>query len=119
MRYLDESVEEATQHAVNLNNLFRDGGLGRIIAVDRQGNVALQPRWHVPRSHPRRRWIILGLKASLRFYRADLQSLGSLMRIRICHFQVSTDSSDVHEVMGNELRLDRTAILVNAPGNRT
>ncbi|KAG6378265.1 L-asparaginase [Boletus reticuloceps] len=39
MRYLDESVEEAAQHAVN--NLFRDGGLGRIIAVDRQGNVAL------------------------------------------------------------------------------
>lgn len=36
MQYLDESVEEATQHVVN--DLFRDGGIGGIIAVDRQGN---------------------------------------------------------------------------------
>ena len=36
MQYLDESVEEASQHAVD--DLFRDGGMGGIIAVDKQGN---------------------------------------------------------------------------------
>lgn len=36
MQYLDESVEEAAQHVVD--DLFRDGGMGGIIAVDRQGN---------------------------------------------------------------------------------
>ncbi|KAF8135802.1 asparaginase [Boletus edulis] len=39
MQYLDEPVEEAAQHVVD--DLFRDGGMGGIIAVDRQGNVAL------------------------------------------------------------------------------
>ncbi|KAF8556090.1 asparaginase [Imleria badia] len=39
MQYLDESVEEATQHVID--DLFRDGGMGGIIAVDRQGNVTL------------------------------------------------------------------------------
>lgn len=36
MKYLDEPLAEATQHVVD--DLFWDGGLGGIIAVDRQGN---------------------------------------------------------------------------------
>jgi hypothetical protein len=36
MQYLDESVEEAAQRVVD--DLFRDGGMGGVIAVDRQGN---------------------------------------------------------------------------------
>lgn len=39
MQYLDESVDEATQSVVN--DLFKEGGLGGVIAVDRDGNVAL------------------------------------------------------------------------------
>ncbi|KAF8556089.1 hypothetical protein OG21DRAFT_739821 [Imleria badia] len=39
MQYLDESVEEAAQHVID--DLFRDGGLGAVVAMDRQGNVAL------------------------------------------------------------------------------
>lgn len=39
MQYLDESVAEAAKHVVT--NLFKDGGMGGIIAVDRQGNGKL------------------------------------------------------------------------------
>ncbi|KAH0827436.1 nucleophile aminohydrolase [Lanmaoa asiatica] len=39
MQYLDETLEEAAQHVVD--DLFRLGGIGGIIAVDRQGSVAL------------------------------------------------------------------------------
>lgn len=36
MQYLDEPLGEAAQHVVD--DLFKDGGMGGIIAVDRQGN---------------------------------------------------------------------------------
>lgn len=39
MRYLDEPIQEAARNVVS--DLFTDGGLGGIIAVDRQGNVAM------------------------------------------------------------------------------
>lgn len=36
MQYLDEPLDVATQHVVD--DLFKNGGMGGIIAVDRQGN---------------------------------------------------------------------------------
>lgn len=36
MRYLDEPIEEAARNVVS--DLLEDGGLGGIIAVDKQGN---------------------------------------------------------------------------------
>jgi len=39
MQYLDEPLDEAAQHVVD--DLFKAGGTGGVIAVDKQGNVAL------------------------------------------------------------------------------
>jgi hypothetical protein len=73
MRYLDEPIEEAARNVVS--DLLKDGGLGGIVAVDKQGNGitishlcmyaletdvglklssrnAAQLRRHVPRCHP-------------------------------------------------------------------
>lgn len=39
MQYLDESLDEATQNVID--DLFKEGGIGGVIALDRDGNVAL------------------------------------------------------------------------------
>ncbi|KAG2113919.1 asparaginase [Suillus discolor] len=39
MQYLGESLDEATQNVID--DLFKEGGLGGVIALDREGNVAL------------------------------------------------------------------------------
>ncbi|KAH7888460.1 asparaginase [Phlebopus sp. FC_14] len=39
MQYLEESLEQAAQQVVD--DLFNDGGMGGVIALDRNGNVAL------------------------------------------------------------------------------
>ncbi|KAG1746098.1 nucleophile aminohydrolase [Suillus lakei] len=39
MQYLGESLDEATQNVID--DLFKEGGMGGVIALDRDGNVAL------------------------------------------------------------------------------
>ena len=39
MQYLDEPLDEAAQHVID--DMFRVGGSGGVVAVDRQGNGTL------------------------------------------------------------------------------